>query len=175
MANLSIYMLTLSLLPALIASFSPENPTDRRILVLLDDLSLKSSHSIFFNSLQARAFHLDFKLADDPSLSLQRYGQYSYDALILFSPATESMFRFTFSMCLCTFRGDLLSFWLRFVVLFTGFGGSLDLAAILDFADSGHDVIVAADENASDLIRNIASECGVDFDEVNFPLIFFIH
>lgn len=135
MANLSIYILTLSLFPILIASFSPENPTDRRILVLLDDLSLRSSHSIFFNSLQARGFHLDFKLADDPSLSLQRYGQYSYDALILFSPSAER------------------------------FGGSLDLAAILDFADSGHDVIVAADENASDLIRNIAAECGVDFDE----------
>lgn len=135
MANLSIYIVTLLLFPILIASFSPENPTDRRILVLLDDLSLRSSHSIFFNSLQSRGFHLDFKLADDPTLSLQRYGQYSYDALILFSPSAER------------------------------FGGSLDLAAILDFADSGHDVIVAADENASDLIRNIAAECGVDFDE----------
>lgn len=135
MANLSIYILTLLLSPILIAAFSPENPTDRRILVLLDDLSLRSSHSIFFNSLQARGFHLDFKLADDPTLSLQRYGHYSYDALILFSPSAER------------------------------FGGSLDLAAILDFADSGHDVIVAADENASDLIRNIAAECGVDFDE----------
>lgn len=55
--------------------------------------------------------------------------------------------------------------------MFTGFGGSLDLAAILDFADSGHDVIVAADENASDLIRNIAAECGVDFDEVCFDFL----
>ncbi|WOH00331.1 hypothetical protein DCAR_0519690 [Daucus carota subsp. sativus] len=135
MANLSGHILTLLLFPILIAAFSPENPTDRRILVLLDDLSLKSSHSIFFNSLQSRGFLLDFKLADDPSLSLQRYGQYLYDALVLFAPSTER------------------------------FGGSLDLAAILDFADSGHDVIVAADENASDLIRNIAAECGVDFDE----------
>lgn len=57
------------------------------------------------------------------------------------------------------------------MICLIGFGGSVDLAAILDFADSGHDVIVAADENASDLIRNIAAECGVDFDEVS-ALIF---
>lgn len=56
---------------------------------------------------------------------------------------------------------------LRFHLLgFVGFGGSVDLAAILDFVDSGHDLILAADSNASELIREIATECGVDFDEV---------
>lgn len=39
------------------------------------------------------------------------------------------------------------------------------MAAILDFVDSGHDLIIAADSNASDLIREIATESGVDFDE----------
>ncbi|BBH09439.1 dolichyl-diphosphooligosaccharide-protein glycosyltransferase 48kDa subunit family protein [Prunus dulcis] len=126
--------LTLTL-PFLTHSFSPDHPTDRRILVLLDDLALKSSHSLFFKSLQSRGFELDFKLADDPKISLQRYGLYSYDALILFSPSVDR------------------------------FGGSIDLAAILDFVDSGHDLIIAADTNASDLIRQIAVECGVDFDE----------
>ncbi|KAI3725862.1 hypothetical protein L1987_65658 [Smallanthus sonchifolius] len=138
MANFSIatvFVASFSLLLSLSHSFSIENPTDRRILVILDDLALKSSHSIFFNSLQARGFELDFKLSDDPKIALQRYGQHLYDGLILFAPATER------------------------------FGGSLDLAAILDFVDSGKDLIVAADENASDLIRSIAAECGVDFDE----------
>ncbi|WCJ30974.1 Dolichyl-diphosphooligosaccharide--protein glycosyltransferase 48 kDa subunit [Euphorbia peplus] len=136
MAKLSIStLLTISLLPFLCLSFSPESPTDRRILVLLDDFSLKSSHSIFFNSLTSRAFDLDFKLSDDPTLALQRYGQYLYDALIIFSPSVES------------------------------FGGSLSLPAVLDFVDSGRDLIVAADESASDFIKSIATECGVDFDE----------
>ncbi|CDP02802.1 unnamed protein product [Coffea canephora] len=141
MRNLKLFQLSLiffssiPLLPILTLAFSAENPTDRRILVLLDDVSLKSSHSIFFSSLQSRGFDLDFKLADDPKLTLQRYGQYLYDGLILFAPTTER------------------------------FGGSLDLAAVLSFVDSGHDVIVAADSNASDLIRNIAAECGADFDE----------
>lgn len=55
---------------------------------------------------------------------------------------------------------------LLLLLWFVGFGGSIDAAAILDFVDSGHDLIVAADNNASDLIREIATECGVDFDEV---------
>lgn len=47
-----------------------------------------------------------------------------------------------------------------------GFGGSVDAASLLEFVDSGHDLILAADTSASDLIREIAVECGVDFDEV---------
>lgn len=125
----------ISFLPLLCNSFSTENPTDRRILVLLDDVGIKSSHSLYFKSLQNRGFELDFKLADDPKITLQRYGQYLYDALILFCPTIER------------------------------FGGSVDLAGILDFVDSGHDLIIAADSAASDLIRDIATECGVDFDE----------
>jgi oligosaccharyltransferase complex subunit beta len=35
----------------------------------------------------------------------------------------------------------------------------------MDFVDSGHDLIVAADSDASEFIRNIAAESGVDFDE----------
>ncbi|KAK6152969.1 hypothetical protein DH2020_012608 [Rehmannia glutinosa] len=127
--------LKISLLPLLAVSFSTDHPTDRRILVLLDDLSLKSSHSLFFSSLQSGGFDLDFKLADDPTIAVKRYGQYLYDGLILFSPSTER------------------------------FGGSLDVEGVLDFVDSGHDLILAADSNAADLVRNIAAECGVDFDE----------
>ncbi|KAL9158504.1 hypothetical protein ABFS82_08G073300 [Erythranthe guttata] len=125
----------ISLLPFIAFSFSPDQPTDRKILVLLDDLSLKSSHSIFFNTLQSRGFDLDFKLADDPSIAVKRYGQYLYDGLVLFSPSADR------------------------------FGGSLNIEGVLDFVDSGHDLILAGDSNASDLIRNIAAECGVEFDE----------
>lgn len=135
MAKFGVFVAWISLVLTLTQSFSIDNPTDRRILVLLDDLALKSSHSIFFNSLQSRGFKLDFKLSDDPKIALQRYGQYLYDGLVLFSPTTER------------------------------FGGSLDVASVLDFVDSGKDLIVAADSSASDLIRNIAAECGVDFDE----------
>ena len=45
-----------------------------------------------------------------------------------------------------------------------GFGGALDSEAILDFVDAGHDLILAADSTASDEIRNLASDLGVDFE-----------
>ncbi|XP_074590286.1 dolichyl-diphosphooligosaccharide--protein glycosyltransferase 48 kDa subunit [Curcuma longa] len=124
-----------SLLSLRCGAFSAERPTDRRLLVLVDDLAIRSSHSLYFSALQSRGYDLDFKLADDPSLALSRYGQYLYDGLLLFSPSVQR------------------------------FGGSLDLAGILEFVDAGHDLILAADSSASDLIREIATECGVDFDE----------
>ncbi|KAJ6906548.1 hypothetical protein NC652_024078 [Populus alba x Populus x berolinensis] len=72
-------ILSVTLLPILSFSFSTYSPTDHRLLILLNELSLKSSHSIFFDSLKSRGFDLDFKLVDDPKLALQHYGQYLYD------------------------------------------------------------------------------------------------
>lgn len=84
------YMLNvISVLPLLTLSFSLDHSTDRQILVLLDDLSVKSSHYLFFTSLQSRGFDLEFKLAADPSIAVKRYGRYLYDGLILFSPSTD--------------------------------------------------------------------------------------
>lgn len=123
------------LLPILCAGFNPESPTDRRVLVLVDDFATKSSHSLYFQSLTERGYELDIKLADDPSLALQSYGVYHYDALILFAPKVESL------------------------------GGSIDTAAIMDFVDNDHDLILAAGTTTSEAIRELATECGADFDE----------
>lgn len=137
MARLPLIFLVavIPFLSTLCTSFSPDNPSDRRILVLLDDLALQSSHSLFLDSLSSRGYALDFKLADDPKIGLKRYGQYLYDGLILFAPSADR------------------------------FGGNIDSAAIVDFVDAGHDLIIAADNSASERIREIATECGVDFDD----------
>ncbi|XP_021757923.1 dolichyl-diphosphooligosaccharide--protein glycosyltransferase 48 kDa subunit-like isoform X2 [Chenopodium quinoa] len=136
MAKILCIFTIFSLLFSLSTAFDPVKPTDRKILVILDDASYKSSHSIYFNSLQSRGYNLDFKLSDDRKIALQRYGHYLYDGLILFSPSSDSI-------------GE----------------GSLKLNDVLDFVDSGHDLIVAANANASDFIRNVASECGIDFED----------
>ena len=70
MAKLVAFLTFISLVPLLCSSFSPENPTDRRILVLLDNFAIKSPHSLFFKSLQSWGFDLDFKLPNDPKISL---------------------------------------------------------------------------------------------------------
>lgn len=127
-------LITLLLAPGSLC-LSPDRSLHPRLLVLLDDLALKSSHSFFFKSLADRGYKLDFKLTSDPSLALNRYGEYLFDGLILFAPSAEN------------------------------FGGSVDAAGILDFVDSGRDLIIAADFGMSDTVRDIANECGVEFDE----------
>lgn len=42
----------------------------------------------------------------------------------------------------------------------------MDQNKVLEFVDAGHDLILAVDSSASDLIRGIATDCGADFDEV---------
>ena len=44
---------------------------------------------LFFSCLSDRGFDLSFKTADDPSLSLIKYGQFLYDHLIIFAPSVE--------------------------------------------------------------------------------------
>ena len=100
-----VLLLLLALAAAALAG-AEEGPRGRRLLVLLDDLAVRSSHSAFFGSLQARGFDLDFRLADDPKLSLHRYGQYLYDGLVLFAPSTSRNRSFPLPLSLPSRRSD---------------------------------------------------------------------
>ncbi|KXZ51811.1 hypothetical protein GPECTOR_11g252 [Gonium pectorale] len=51
------------------------------------------------------------------------------------------------------------------LALHTGFGGSIDQQTILDFVDSGHNVLMGVSSEASEAIRNLAAEFGVDLDD----------
>eukprot|EP01133_Synstelium_polycarpum_P006743 gene6743-7837_t len=62
----------------------------KRTLVVLDDMSIKQTHSIFFKSLTDKGYVLDFKHADD-KLSLEKYGTPLYDQLILFAPTSDDL------------------------------------------------------------------------------------
>ena len=45
------------------------------------------------------------------------------------------------------------------------------MAAITSFIDGGGNVLVAADSNIGETIRDLASECGVEFDEEGTAVI----
>ena len=90
-----------------------QNPRERERESLMTILT----YSIFFQSLKSRGFDLDFKLADDPNLSIQRYGQYLYGGLILFTTTTESKFLFKILTLIHFFR-------------FIGFGRVFDIDVI---------------------------------------------
>ena len=100
-----------------------ENP---RVLVLLDNLSIRESHSMFFKSLTDMGFKLTFKSADDSSINLKKYGSFLYDHLVLFSPTVEE------------------------------FGGSLNVEGITEFVDAGNNVLVAGSTLTGDVLREIA-------------------
>ena len=51
------------------------------------------------------------------------------------------------------------------------FGGSVDATALLDFVDAGHDLLLAVDSDASDELRELAADLGVDFDTKGSAII----
>ncbi|KAK2586779.1 hypothetical protein KPH14_011806 [Odynerus spinipes] len=110
-------------------------------LVLLDNLAIKETHSIFFRTLQDGGYSLTFKLADDASLQLSKYGEYLYEHLIIFAPSIEE------------------------------FGGALSVEAITDFIDGGGNVLVAGSSQSGDALRELASECGFEIDEEGASVI----
>lgn len=110
-------------------------------LVLLDNLAIRETHSMFFRGLQDRGYRLTFKLADDANLVLSKYGEFLYKHLILFAPSVEE------------------------------FGGSLNVELITDFVDNGGNVLVAGSSSAGDALRELASECGFEVDEENAAVI----
>ena len=98
-----------------------------KILVLLDNLNVKESHSIFFKHLQEElGLDVTYKVADDPSIILKKYGSFLYDHLIIFSPTVEE------------------------------FGGSLSVEGVTEFIDNGGNVLIAGSSNTGDILREIA-------------------
>jgi len=89
---------------------------------------------MFLDDLRARGHQLTINKADDPSLSLKLHGEFQYDNLVLFSPASEE------------------------------FGGTVDVPTVLEFVDSGRNVFVAVTSEVGEPVREIASESGVNFD-----------
>ena len=110
-------------------------------LVLLDNLAIKETHSIFFKTLQDSGYTLTYKLADDANLQLSKYGEYLYKHLIIFAPSVEE------------------------------FGGALSVEAITDFIDGGGNVLVAGSSQSGDALHELASECGFEIDEEGSAVI----
>merc|ERR1712223_1232731 len=100
-----------------------------RILVLVDNLITKETHSMYFRGLVAEGFVLTFKVADDASIVLKKYGSYLYDHLILFSPT-----------------GDVL----REIATECGFEADEEGNSVIDHfnfdvKDEGHHTLIVAD------------------------------
>jgi len=116
-----------------------------KTLVLVDTLATRETHSLFLRQLTERGHEVTVKSADEPSLMLQRYGESLYDNLVLFCPAVEE------------------------------FGGALSVEAIVHFIDAGGNVILAGAGEATDLVRELAAEAGVEVDEEGSAVVDHLH
>lgn len=112
--------------------------SSKRLLVLLDSLLLRESHSFYFKYLKDRGFDVTFKNADDSNLEIIKYGEYLYDHIIVFSPNAKE------------------------------FGGKLSTETLTEFVDAGGNILIAGSETIGDAVREFAGECGIEFaDEKN--------
>lgn len=112
-----------------------------KVLALLENLAIKETHSIYFKQLQDAGLEVTFKVADDPSIVIKKYGKYLYENLVIFSPTVEEL------------------------------GGSLSVEAIVEFIDDGGNVLMAGSSTTGDVLREIASECGFEADEEGASVI----
>lgn len=55
------------------------------MLALLDDTALKSTHSLFFNSLSSRGYHVTYSAANAPDLAIKDWDVHLYDKIIVFA------------------------------------------------------------------------------------------
>jgi len=58
-----------------------------RVLVLLEDLTIRNTHSAYFHALAQDGFSLEFKLATGKGLRLREWDDWLYDKLIVFAPS----------------------------------------------------------------------------------------
>jgi len=124
-----------SLLALMMLVTASAGQESNRVLVLLENLTVKETHSIYFKSLVDSGFELTYKVADDSGLQIKKYGQYLYEHIIVFSPSVEE------------------------------FGGDLSAEAITEFIDDGGNILIAANSNVGEVLREVASEVGFEVDD----------
>ena len=110
----------------------------KKTLVLVDDMHIRDSHSIFFKQLHNMGYDLDFQVFDDTHVSLTAFGEYLYSNIIIMAPSVSESSASSFS-----------------------------IQEMLKYFDSGHDIMIFADKTANRYIRKLANEFGVDFDDYN--------
>jgi oligosaccharyltransferase complex subunit beta len=105
------------------------------VLVIVDSPSRVDTHSLFIKKLKSSGFNTEVKHVDDPTLVLKKYGEFLYEHIVLLAPSTEE------------------------------FTGTTSTESLVEFIDAGGNIIVTADVETGDAIRDLASEVGVEIDE----------
>ena len=105
-----------------------------RTLVVLDDLSYRSSHAEFFSQLESRGHALSFAAVGSAEARLSELGEWLFDGLVLVAPRAEEL------------------------------GPELDAGAVAEFIDAGRSVFVGGGCEVGFATREVAAEVGLEFD-----------
>jgi len=95
----------------LLAAFVGVATAEKRVLVLLENLTVKETHSIYFKTLFSNGFELTFKVADDSGLVLKKYGEFLYDHLIIFAPTVEEFGGAISPEAITEFVDEVATYW----------------------------------------------------------------
>lgn len=113
----------------------------RNTLLIVDKTSsisaFKQSHQTFLNLIQELGRTITIKSADDTTLNLSKYGEFLYDNVLIFCPQVDV------------------------------FRGSLTVQDVLDFIDSGRDVMLIGSHQTGSITTELASEVGFEFKETS--------
>ncbi|TGZ67039.1 hypothetical protein CRM22_004996 [Opisthorchis felineus] len=135
--------LALILLIALIVVAMGEEDTDvsKNVLVLVENIWIKETHSMFLKLLTDRGYTTTVRVADEAGLTLTKYGDYIYKHVIILAPSVSE------------------------------FGGSINVNELVKFLDDGGNIFVAASSEIGEPIRELGGECGIEFDEEHTAVI----
>lgn len=117
-----------------------------KTLVLLDSWATIETHSLFFEHVRNMGsgnHTLEFKLISgnpNEDVKLQQFEKYFYDNIILMAPTVRS------------------------------FGKEVKVKDLLDFVDGGHNIMVFASSDSRKVVRDIANEFGVDFEDYGYHM-----
>lgn len=113
----------------------------QRTLVILENVLTKESHSTFLADVAAKDQDIVYKYATDGSLTIRKYGESLYDNILIMAPSV------------------------------TAFGNGISTNDFLEFVDNGGNLVMAANSNVGDPIREIAADVGVEIDDEGTSVI----
>lgn len=114
--------------------------------MLLDSWATVETHSLFFEHVRKMGsgnHTLEFKLisgSPNEDVKLQQFEKYYYDNIILMAPSVRS------------------------------FGKEVKVKDLLDFVDGQHNIMVFASADSRKVVRDIANEFGVDFEDYGYHM-----
>lgn len=114
------------------STFQQINP---RTLVLIDDHNTRNTHSDFFAMLINNGHRVTIAHLHEDVVSLQNYGERTYENLIIFAPTAPDL------------------------------GEFIKVHDVVDFVNAGNSLLMAASSSLSEPLRQIAKEFNVEFME----------